>query len=396
MGQVFEAGEVLVRLHQRAFGNSAVPLGLELIEAERLADNYNVAPGPGNRIRMGVEVDEFDRPVAYWLRNGHPGDLHGTRADTERLTRVPAEQILHLYVVDRWPQTRGEPWLHAAARKLNDLDGYSEAEIIAARNSACYMGFITAPDDTNPTIVDQTNADTGEMISEMEPGLIRKLAPGETFESYTPTRPNAALDPFMRAMLREVAAAIGVSYESLSRDYGQTNYSSGRMGMLDDRDLWKTLQQWWIRSFRAPLHKLWLRQAVLSRAITAIGVEEYVIDPVKWEAVRWKPRGWSWVDPTKEVQAYKEAVLAGFTTVGDVIAQTSSNDLEDVLKARSQELKLMAELGLQFDTDPELLKQPEPAAAPSEPDPESEPESDPETESDPEAEPARVYAYPTR
>jgi lambda family phage portal protein len=396
MGQVFEAGECVVRLHLRAFGASRVPLALEIIESERIADNFNQAPGPqANRVRMGVEVDEFDRPLAYWLRPGHPGDLHGTRANTERLLRVPADQILHLYVVDRWPQTRGEPWLHAAARKLNDLDGYSEAEIIAARNAACYMGFITSPDPDTP-LTDERNATTGEAVTEMAPGLIQRLNPGENFASYTPTRPNAAFDGFLRAVLREIAGAVGTSYESLSRDYSQSNYSSSRLALLDDRDLWRVLQSWWIRAFRAPLHRLWMRQAVYARAVP-VPIDEYVANPEKFEAARFKPRGWSWVDPTKEVAAYKEAVKAGFCTVADVIAATNGGqDLEDVLKARRQELDLMADLDLQFDTDPALEQQitaPAAPAAAAETGNDGEDATDTTTTSgEPGDEPARVYA----
>jgi hypothetical protein len=39
MGQVFEAGEVFVRKHPRAFGDSPVPFALELIEPERLVES---------------------------------------------------------------------------------------------------------------------------------------------------------------------------------------------------------------------------------------------------------------------------------------------------------------------------------------------------------------------
>jgi hypothetical protein len=49
-----------------------------------------------------------------------------------------------------------------------------------------------------------------------------------------PNRPNSTLDPFMRFLLREIAAGVGVSYESLSRDYSQSNYfKSSRL--IDDR-----------------------------------------------------------------------------------------------------------------------------------------------------------------
>ena len=71
-----EAGEVIIRLHFRAFGDSRVPLGLEVVEAERIAAEHEAgALAPGARIRMGIEVDLFNRPIAYWIRTLHPGDL---------------------------------------------------------------------------------------------------------------------------------------------------------------------------------------------------------------------------------------------------------------------------------------------------------------------------------
>jgi len=368
-GQIFEAGECLFRKHYRAFGGSPVPFALEFIEPERLADHYSLPNAPnGNEVRMGVEVDSYDRPVAYWLRERHPGDVRGRVRGTEKLIRVPAEQMWHLYVVDRWPQSRGEPWLHATARRLNDMDAYSEAEIIAARNSACQMGFIETPLDqaNTKTMVDETNADTGEQIREMAPGIIDYLAPGQKFTEHNPSRPNTAIDPFLRYMLREVAAGTGVSYESLSRDYSKSNYSSSRLALLEDRDLWRSLQLWWLRNFRVPLHREWLKFAVYAGAVKGIDVDKYLADPERFEAAKFKPRGWSWIDPKNEVQYAMASVRSGFTTVGDVISKTGDGrDLEEVLEERKAELELMREHGLVFDTDPAVPKAG--AAAPAEP-----------------------------
>jgi len=193
----------------------------------------------------------------------------------------------------------------------------------------------------------------GSQQSELQPGTIERLNPGETFTFAAPNRPNSQLDPFMRLMLREVASGAGASYESLSRDYSQSNYSSSRLSLLDDRDLWRMLQKWFIRSFRMKVHRAWLQAAVLSRAVSTISVEAYALDPESFAAVRFKPRGWNWVDPTKEVQAAKDAVRCGFTTVGRVIELTGNgDDLEDILEDRAAELELMQEYGLTFDTDP--------------------------------------------
>ena len=372
MAQVFEAGEIFIRKHPRAFGDSAVPLGLEIIEPERIADDYTVPQvGGANVVRMGVEVDPFGRPVAYWVRDLHVGDIQRrTDGKTSSLTRVPAAEIIHLRLVDRWPQTRGVPWMHAAMRRLNDMDGYSEAEIVAARSAACVVGFIESPEAPLP------EADTADVGPELafEAGQITHLAPGEKFSGFAPTRPNPAMDPFMRMMLREVASGIGVSYESISRDYSQSNYSSSRLSLLDDRDTWRVLQQWFIRSFCEPLFREWLMVATFARAVPTVSVAEYATNPGKFEAASWKPRGWLWVDPTREVNAYKEAVKAGMTTLTDVIAATGGGkDIEDVLRERKRELAMLHEAGIEVDTT--VVPPPLPAGAvPAEPGASADPE----------------------
>ena len=74
MGNVFESGEILVRFIPEAFGGSKVPLALELIEADQIVDTYSGKADNGNTVRMGVEVDRWQRPVAYYLHPKHPGD----------------------------------------------------------------------------------------------------------------------------------------------------------------------------------------------------------------------------------------------------------------------------------------------------------------------------------
>lgn len=352
MAQVFDAGEVFIRKHHRTFGDSPVPFALELIEAERIADNLGTSYfdiANGNELRMGIEVDPFFRPVAYFLRKRHPLEIRWAGV-TDFVERVPADQIIHLCIIDRWPQTRGEPWLHTAIRRMNDMDGYSEAEITRARVQACNVGAIETPEES--ASFGETQSD-GTVEMEVEPGVFKKLSPGEKLMALAPTAPNPAMDPFMRYMLREVAAGTGVSYESLSRDYSQSNYSSSRLALLEDRDLWRVFQQWFLRSMRCPIHEEWLQTAVLAGALKSVALEEFAANPDKFYAVRFKPRGWSWIDPTSEVNAYKEAIKAGLTTVSDVVAATADGrDLEDVLEQREQELAMMKEKGLEFDTSP--------------------------------------------
>jgi lambda family phage portal protein len=385
IGEVFAAGELFVRKHWRKFGTSQIPLALELIEAERLADEFIVPPtGNPQNYRLGIESDQFGRPLYYWIRNTHPGDIRVNSASTT-WERVPAADIYHLRIVERWPQTRAVPWLHTAIRKLNDMQEYSTAELIAARMSANFFATIET-EGGDPSLHSETQADGSRQMA-IEPGIIEQLNNGEKLNFHAPNRPNVNLDPFMRAMLREVASGIGVSYEAISRDYSQSNYSSSRLSLLDDRDLWRVLQQWYVRSFREPLLRDWMQAAALARAIPGLSLEQYANDPAAFEAAQWKLRGWSWIDPTREVAAAAQAVKSGFTTVSAVIAASGGGtDLEDVIAERARELELFEAAGITLETTvpetPEPAEPAEPQAA--EPDAGDDPKQDPEADAEPE------------
>jgi lambda family phage portal protein len=350
MGQVFEAGEVFVRKHYRPFGKSQIPFALELIEAERIADD-RVAPSfrvPGrNEYRMGVEVDEFYRPVAYYIRNRHPGELRVYDGSPETYERVPADQIIHLATGDRWPQTRGEPWMASSINTFNDAAGYVEAEITRARVQASQPWTIETPNDIGSFGEEQAD---GSVEMTVEPGIAKRLNPGEKMNAPAINSPSAGVEPFMRYLLRDIAAGVGPSYESLSKDYSQSNYSSSRLALLDDRDLWRVFQCWFIEAFRAPVHREWMQQAVMAGAFQSFTITQWALDRAKYEAVRFRPRGWSWVDPTKEVQAFKDAVRCGFMTLQDVVS-SSGSDVEEVFDQRKREVELAESYDLAFDTD---------------------------------------------
>ncbi len=221
------AGEAIIRIVRQPFGRrNEIPLALEVIEADRLLDNWQTAHAPnGNLIRMGVEIDQWHRPVAYWFNPNHPGDYQFSTFQPAKYLRVPASDIVHLYVINRWPQTRGEPWFHAVLRTMHDEGGFSEAEIVKARASANIVGFISGPDPLVPDGVQN-----GRQIIDTEPGTWQRLLPGESVAGFNATSPNPAVGPFLAHMVRKMAVGTGISYEALSRDYTGASYSSARMG----------------------------------------------------------------------------------------------------------------------------------------------------------------------
>lgn len=377
MAQVFEAGEVFVRKHYRRFGDSSIPFALELIEAERIADDlFKPSYDRGrNNVRMGVEVDEFNRPVAYYVRKRHMGELRfSLNMAPDEIERVPAEQIIHLAFGDRWPQTRGEPWMSAVIRTARDMAGYIEAEITRARAQASVPWTIETPE--NITSFGELQSD-GSVEMTVEAGVAKRLNPGEKMNVPNIGSPNPQVESFMRYLLRDFAAGLGVSYASLSADYSQSNYSSSRLALLDDRDVWRAFQAWFLCSFRQPIHREWMQQAVMAGAFKTFSIEAWAMDRRKYEGVRFRPRGWGWVDPTKEVEAFKQAVRCGFMTLQDVVSQSGA-DIEEIFDQRKKEIELAEEAELVLDTDPaNEVKQQEaaPDTPPDDPDDETEDES---------------------
>lgn len=340
-------GDIGVRLVKERFGKSKVPFALEIIEADLLDDEMNGRAKNGNEVRMGVEVDTWQRPVAYHFFTRHPGDYQVPFNKLAPRIRIPADEIIWLHRSTRAGQTRGIPWLASTAARLRHMGGYEEAEVIAARASACQMGFVQQADpDFENDVADAVAA--GDRVEEFQPGKIAYLGPGESYTPHNPTRPSGLLTPFMSYMLRGVASGVGTSFESLSKDYSQSNFSSSRMGILDDRDNWRIIQLWMISTFHQVVFEAWLEMAVLSRVLD---LPAYEVSPERYDMPKWMPRGWGWIDPAKEIKAYKDAVRSGFMTQTGVLAQ-NGEDFDDIMDTRKRELDTADEMEIIFDTDP--------------------------------------------
>ncbi len=359
---IAESGEVFVRLVRQPFGRSVVPLGLQVFEADQCDEEFN---GPllaaGNEWRMGVEVDRYGRPQRYAFHSRHPGDssFHVKRGADAKHLLLDAKDVVHLFSQDglRPGQTRGVPMMASALNTLHHLQGFQEAHLVRKRAASALMGFIQSPEgelDPGGEIYEN------ERVTSFSPGSFHYLSPGEQI-SVPDFDDDADFEPFVRQMLRSMASGFGVSFELLSSDYSQSNYSSSRLSRLSDKDTWQAFQTYLRETFYQPVFEEWLKLAVLSGAVS---LPTYETEPQRFQRVRWVFRGYSYVDPQKEVQASADAVRAGFKTLSQCISE-QGGDFEEVMRQRAQELELAEELGLNFDTStPSMI---EPAQAVNQP-----------------------------
>ncbi len=228
MSSLVESGEVLIRKRARRIEDGlSIPMQLQVLEADYLdTDKEEDTSFAGGPIRQGVEFDKLGRRAAYWLFPEHPGS---TSAVDNVSRRIPAESVAHVFYGERPGQVRGVSWLAAAIVNLKDLDDYEDAELMKQKIAACFAAFVTDTDGAASPIGDEDTTET-EPIEDLEPGMINYLPPGKSVQFGNP--PVVTADSFASRQLRRVAAGLGVTYEDLTGDYSQVNFSSARLARL--------------------------------------------------------------------------------------------------------------------------------------------------------------------
>lgn len=343
-------GEVLVRkvTYPNQFG-----FALEFLEPDLLDENYNDDLANGNVIRMSVELDPFRRPVAYWLLTKHPGDVSQSLALAGPRVRIPAEKILHHYIMERAQQTRGVPWMAPAISSLKMLHGYREAELVAARTGASKMGFFTSPAGDGFTADD---TDDKIPVMEADPGTFHQLPQGVSFQQFDPTHPTTAFADFEKAILRGIASGLGVSYTSLANDLEGVSYSSIRQGTIEDRDQWKVMQDMLVQHFVEPVYRDFLMSIMESRYIQ---IPSTRFDKFA-DATVFRARGFQWVDPLKEMNAAVVGLNNGILSMQDV-ANQYGRDVEETFDQIKAEKELAADFGITLAFQPFGQKLPAPS-----------------------------------
>ncbi len=329
-------GEVLIRLWP-GWKYNPYKFAIQFIECDHLDIEYNGTYSNGNKITMGVEVDKWDRPVAYHLLVKHPGEAFPGQFGKKH-ERIPAEQLIHAFVMERAKQPRGVPWMAPSMYRNKILDALEEAAVTAARVGASKMGFFKSPDGQGYTGDDQEETDGGAEIeiTEAEAGIFEQLPANVDFQAWDPAYPNNEYGPFSKAILRGIASGFNVSYVSLANDLEGVSYSSIRKGELEDRDNWRMIQTFTIEHFSEIIREAWLRMSLTS-GILGLPLSKFF----KFNAPVWRPRGWQWVDPSKEVKANVEAITNSLVSVEQVVGDSGA-DARDVI-ASNADIKQVAE-----------------------------------------------------
>lgn len=334
-------GEFVFRMHK---GAGKYGLQLEVIDPELLDVQKNCLTKTGNEVRLGVEYNSKGVPVRYHFRTRVlGGSYEGTSRHAETYT-VGAAYIIHGFISE-WPdQSRGIPWMTAGLEKAKHLEKYQESAIIKARSTASTMAVLKSEPGDEYTGSEQGEGEYADAtLDQYEAGTIKDIGTREIV-NLDSDYPHQMYGEFIKECLQGLSSGWGLSYHSLSNNLEGVNYSSIRAGVLEDREVYKGLQNWFIRALVRPVFEEWMRQSYLKRAIT---IGKYPLSrPIDdYFQVHFQPRRWAWVDPQKDGAANQLAIDSRLKSRSQIMRE-QGDDPESVFREIARDDAMMEKYGI--------------------------------------------------
>ena len=197
---------------------------VRVLEAEYLDDRMQGrAENPANAVYDGIEYGPDGRVVAYHLYDEHPGSMLW-RPDWKGLSssRVPADRVIHLFRQDRPGQRRGVSWLAPVLDDLVALADNDEAQLMRQKIAACFAAFWRT----------EKLPEAAGIPGKLAPGLIQQIGHDDEVSFANPPDVTG-YDDFAKIHLRRIASGLGITYEALTGDLSNVNFTSGRLGRIE-------------------------------------------------------------------------------------------------------------------------------------------------------------------
>jgi lambda family phage portal protein len=322
-GTFFESGEVLTRMIIQQNKGQVVPLKLQTLEPEFLDPAYFSAPNT----KFGITFDDFGKPITYHFWKRHPNDFTMSGGGNVRVP-VSASDVLHLFSRERPGQWRGIPKLTSVMLPLYEMDELTDATLVRQK-AAQAIGWIIKKKEAGPlpligglkTEEQPVDEETGKKkkIQKILPGGVHYLQPDEDFIFASVDDIGSNLVTLLQHEWHTIASALDVTYEQLTGDLTNVNFSSIRAGLIEFRRRVAVIQQLVLINLGLkPLTERFKElAAVYSSASAEKATCKFVLPKTEW------------VDPLKDAQADLLEIRAGLATLQEKLAERGVEDFDE-------------------------------------------------------------------
>ena len=313
---------------------------MQLVESDRVRTPF--AKNAGSRYVNGVEIDGLGRPV-----NFHVAERPGQTWIADRGTRVYPISPAHFDfgvnpLHQRIQQTRGEPILTAALPLLEQIDDLIVATVVAARMSAYVALAIESSDPAamQQALLGQSNAADPDLNSgsavgaaqqtRWEPGGVLHLKVGEKVVPIDPKQPTQQFHEQIRALIRLVAASIGLPFELAMLDSSEVTYHGFKASI---GNAYRGFERWQQETagFLQRTFQWRIAMAILDRELPYVE---------GWNRARFLPPPPPIIDPKAEYEALALAVNQRLKSRTDAVGSTFGTDIDDLYGDLDRELSI--------------------------------------------------------
>jgi len=339
-GEVF--AQMITGLRPDLDHGTRVPFSIEAFEADLVPMDYNDS---ARNITQGIERNQWGKPLAiHVLKTSAASISLPSGNDTKR---IPWDRALHLATLDHIGQIRGVSEFASVITRLEDIKDYEESERVAAKIAAMLTAYVKrgTPDLYDP----EAATNTGERQISFAPGMIiDDLAVGEEIGLIDSKRPNPNLIMFRQGQLRAIAAGLGGSYSSISKDYNGS-YSAQRQELVEQWIHYAVLCD----EFTGEIVQPAWEQFVVAAHLSGVVPMPADLKPGSEDDALYTVQAMPWIDPVKEATAWQILVQSGFASEVEAIRRRGGNP-SDVLEQIADFRTKAAELGLRFSTAIEM------------------------------------------
>lgn len=304
----------------KCYTGGKIPFQLQAIEVDELSLINTSPKKKGNKVINGIEYDSYNKPVGYWIQQY---SLDGLAAVTPKY--YPAERVIYIFDKKRPSQIREISDLAPSLPRARDANELIQSVSVKERIAACLSVFVKrqVPTQTgygrgNNALNDPRMSYSGKSLS---PGMITELNPGDEIQVVDPKNASNDATAFLKTEQRLMGAGQGLSYEAISRDMSQVNYSSARQGLIED-ELTYDDEKEWVKQFLSEVFETFLISAVLAKAID---ISDFWGNKEKYLKHIWVESPRRWIDPNKEANANKTAIETGQKTFKQVAAENGQD-----------------------------------------------------------------------
>lgn len=372
VGSFVYTGEVLATSEWIRQAGRPYKTALQLVNPDRLS-NPDYREDNANLTR-GIETGFYGEHKRYWIQGAHPSEF--TDPNTLKWVPVPAEkpwgrkQVIYINEPVMIEQTRGVAAMTSALKQTNMRKQFSEVTLQNAVINASYAAsveselpsadIIAAMGGGTDNALESYLQSYMSMLAEYMGGANNIRIDGAMIPQFFPgTKLNArplgtpggvGHNDYESSLLRYLAAALGTSYSSLSKDYSKVSYSGLKGELAETQKFLNSRKKGVADKMGSYGFELWLEEEIAGDyALLPPGwTRDDYYRPLAKEAMsssKWIGQGRGQIDELAETQAAILRINSGLTT-REIECAKLGNDFRDVLAQLDRESKLIEKHGL--------------------------------------------------